>query len=418
MKLKSLNSQNDEAFPISIWLNMALILVVLGFIQIWVLTFYYQTKTNEWISWIANDGNSGSPFAFGQHYFGDYLTMHNVAISRDIQAFDNSYPPLGVIPFWLISWLPYRLGLYLWFGILGFSMLFPLFYSFYKTYPKFLVQGIACLGVLTVPFISVMDRGNSVGLLTIFLFMFYLAYRRDKLHYASIFLGLAIGFKVYPLVIIPFLIVRKEFRLALLSFVYSIIFNLMAILIWNRGNPLDGLKYSVNRIMDVEQLFKDGHGMYLSAAQVLTNFLNRVGLDHTFVGNFLIENYKLVSATTLVYLLFGAYLSKGSNWILLMFSAIQLIPTISFSYYRVWSIAVVSIIILEHGRSSNSRSLSDVHKIWMTVSVLNLAPLPLLNFWPINLLPTLVVICILLIPLVELKHKMESRLRQPSRSKI
>ncbi len=375
----------------------------------WIRTFYYQTPMNEWVSWIANDGNSGPPFAFGQHYFGDYLTMHNVALSRDIESFDNSYPPLGVIPFWLVSWLPYRIGLFVWFALLSSAVLFPLVYSLYKTHREYLIQGVICFGILTVPFISVMDRGNSVGFLTFLFFMFFLNYRKGKHHQAAVFLGLAVGLKVYPLVLLPFLVVRKKYKIAFLGFFYSIIFNLLAIGIWNRGDPIKGLKYSFNRIVDVEQLFVNGHGMYLSVVQVLTNVLNRFNLDNSAIGSFLIENYKIISVLTLIYLLFGAYLAKESDWIYLMLCAIQMIPTISFSYYRVWAIAVLAILFMEQSQKLEEKKLSKVQSVWLLVCLLNLSPLVLLNFWPISVFPTLVVILILVVPLIEIGERINKK---------
>ncbi len=411
MEKKSLNPESSHKSGIRTWLNIALILITFGFVQMWVLTFYYQTQTNEWISWIANDGNDGPPFAFGQHYFGDYLTMHNVALSRDIRSFDNSYPPLGVIPFWLLSWLPYRIGFFVWVALLSSSILFPLAYSLYKTNREYLIQGVICFGILSVPFISVIDRGNSVGFLTFFFFMFYLFYKKEKPQQAALFLGLAVGLKVYPLVLLPFLVVRKKYKIAFFAFFYSIVFNILAICIWHRGDPFKGLKYSFNRIVDVEQLFINGHGMFLSVAQVLTNVLNRFSLESSTMGSFLIENYRIVSALTFIYLLFGAYLAKESDWIFLMLCAIQMIPTISFSYYRVWTIAVLAIMFMELSKKMEDKKLSKIQSIWLTVCLLNLTPLVLLNFWPINLFPTLVVLLILTVPLIEIVERFKEKSR-------
>jgi hypothetical protein len=377
------------------WVNLSLVLMLLGLIQIWVLTFYYQTAMNEWISWIANDGNVGTPFAFGQHYFGDYLTMHDVSKSRDLSAFDNSYPPLGVIPFWLISGLPYRLGLLIWFIVLAASLLSPLLATFPRMDKERSVGAIIALGAVTIPTISVLDRGNSVGLLTGLFFIVYYFGRQNKDWQAGLALGVAIGMKIYPLVMIPFLIVKGKYKQAIVALSSSIFLNLIALLVWSKGNYLGSISYIIARIREVEQTFPSGHGMYVSSSQIVINVLNKLGLADTTLGSFVIENYQFVSLFTLAALLFLAWHAKGNYWYLYMLCSIQLIPSLSFSYYRVWTPVAIAIILWEGGLKNKS-PLSRFENIWLLVCVLNTSVLVLFNFWPINVLATLAAFLIFL----------------------
>ena len=375
------------------WVNFSAILLALGFIQFWVLTFYYKTATNEWVSWIANDGNAGSPYAFGQHYFGDYLTMHNVSISRDISAFDNSYPPLGVMPFWLISWLPYRVGLSIWFGLLISSILIPLIISFRKVEKNYVWTSVILLGVLTVPMISVLDRGNSVGLLTLLFFLFYYFDKNNKVHFSGLSLGIAIGIKVYPLVIIPFLIIKRKFKLAFIAVASSILLNLVSLIIWNQGNPISGAKYIVTRIVSVDRIFETGHGMYISSSQIFVNIVNKFGISDVGVVHWLTGNYRVITLVSFVILLLAAAYSKGNQWYCYALCSIQVVPTLAYSYYRVWTPVVIAILLIERGLKSNSK-LTIFENTWFLICVLNLSILTILNFWPINLLPTLVMLLI------------------------
>lgn len=367
------------------WLNLQTLLLLFGLVQIWVLTFYYKTPSNEWISWIANDGSKGAPYAFGQHYFGDYLAMHEVALARDISAFGNSYPPLGVIPFWILSALPYRLGLYLWFAILVFALTFPIIHALRKRTDNTWMVSVAVFSMLTVPAISVLDRANSVGLLTLFLYLFYINIIRGKEKVSGFWLGLAIGIKIYPLVILPFLLVKKRFKLAVISFFYAIGLNLLSTIIWHRGDPVAAINASVRRIASAERLWVEGHGMYVSAAQISVNVLNKLGWTGSPFVTWIIENYQILSLLALLVLLIGAVKSSNNHWIYFALASIQVIPTGAFSYYRVWAISLIAIIILNN---IGDKPFSRFDKVWLLACSLNLTILTFLNLWPINAFPT------------------------------
>jgi hypothetical protein len=375
------------------WVNFSVLLLALGFVQFWVLTFYYKTATNEWVSWIANDGNAGSPFAFGQHYFGDYLTMHNVALARDIAALDNSYPPLGVMPFWLISWLPYRMGLFLWLGILISSLLLPLILTFRKMERENLWTSVIILGFLSVPMISVVDRGNSVGLLCVLFYLFYYFDKNKRIYLSGISLGLAIGMKVYPLLLIPFLIVKRKYKLALIATSFSVVSNIVSLIIWNRGNPITAVKYIVERVASVDRIFENGHGMYISSPQIFVNIVSRLGFSDSSFFDWVINNYRLLSLATLAVLLYGAARAKDSGWYLYGLCSIQLVPTLAYSYYRIWTPVAVAILLTERGFKTRNK-LTAFENRWFLICVLNLSILTILNFWPVNLFPTIVMFLI------------------------
>jgi hypothetical protein len=370
------------------WINFGLILMVIGLIQFWVFTFYYGTAMNEWISWISNDGNAGPPFAFGQHYFGDYLTMHDVSKSRDLSAFDNSYPPLGVIPFWLLSGLPYRVGLSLWFLVILISLISPLLFTFPRMDKERSVAAIIVLGIVTVPTISVLDRGNSVGLLAGLLFVFYYFGRQNKDWQAGLALGTAIGMKIYPLVMIPFLIVKKKYKQAVIALSSSVILNLLALIVWSRGNYIESIKYIVQRIGEVEKAFPSGHGLYVSSSQIVINILNKFELANSNIGSYIIANYQMVSLVALAVLILLAKMSRGNHWYLYMLCSMQLIPSLSYSYYRVWIPVAIAVILWERGLK-NTNPLTRFENTWLLICVLNTSVLVVLKWWPINVLPTL-----------------------------
>ena len=383
------------------WLNLQTLLLLFALVQIWVLTFYYKTPSNEWISWIANDGDKGAPYAFGQHYFGDYLAMHDVALAHDISAFGNSYPPLGVIPFWILSFLPYRLGLYLWFAILVFALTFPIFHALRKRTDNTWIISIAVYSILTVPAISVLDRANSVGLLTLLLYLFYINFIQERVKVSGFWLGLAIGIKIYPLVILPFLLVKKKFKLAAVSLFYAVALNILALIIWHRGNPVAALSASIRRIASVERIWGEGHGMYVSASQITVNVLNKLGWTGNPFVAWIIENYKILSLLALLVLLIGAIKSLNNHWVYFAFASIQIIPTGAFSYYRVWSISLMAIIILNN---TGDKPFSRFDKVWLFACSLNLTFLTFLNFWPINVLPSLALLLIFGSLFVREKH--------------
>ena len=391
---------------ISSWLNLSSILMLLGFIQIWILTFYYKVNMNEWIGWIANDGNVGKPFSFGVHYFGHYYAMHRVAISHLLSFEGNSYPPLGVLPFYLLVGFPYRIGLFFWMFILMLSLCYPIYDVRRNRILDIWPVAVVLFALLTVPSIATLDRANSVGILTLLIYLFYkkLITNRDNL--ASIWLGLAIGIKIYPAVLLPFLILKRKYKIAILSTLNAIIFNLAFLIIWERGDLIKSLKYIINRVIGVENLLENGHGLYLSASQIFVNLLNRMGLIETDLGKLAVENYRFIALICLAILLLGAWKAPSNYWILYALSAIQIIPTQSFSYYRFWSIIGIAIILNSQAGTLKFHRFTKFEQYWLLILILNLTPLTLLFLWPVNILPTLVLALVLLGPFVFKDEKM------------
>jgi hypothetical protein len=198
--------------------------LVLSAILIWILGGYYGYDTHSLISYFSNEPPSyvvnvlvGDRY-FGVHTFGDYLLTHDYATAGNPWinsiSISNNYPPVAMGLFWLLSFLPYKVGLIFLLLLSASSMLYPVFAelkrnNLFSKYGALLVPIALSVGAITS-----LDRGNSVALLVTPLYLFFRALREEKWGKSSALLAFLIAFKVYPIILVLAYIPRKKFKAA------------------------------------------------------------------------------------------------------------------------------------------------------------------------------------------------------------
>lgn len=198
--------------------------LVFSAILVWILGGYYGYDIHSLISYFSNEPPSYvvnvlvGDRDFGVHTFGDYLLTHDYATVGNpwinTISVSNNYPPLAMGFFWLLSFVPYKLGLIFFLLLSMCSMLYPIFAelrrnNLFSKYGTLLVP-IA----LSVGFITSLDRGNSVALLVTPLYLFFRALKEEKWGRSSALLAFLIAFKVYPILLLLAYIPMKKFKAA------------------------------------------------------------------------------------------------------------------------------------------------------------------------------------------------------------
>ena len=367
----------------------------IGLIQAWVLTYYFNVKFNEWVGWQAADYVADSSKAVGIHFFSDYLAMIDLNHSVGDARFSHPYPPFAILVFKFFSFFPYKIGLYLWLFLLISLMLFPVYKAlkFLSIDSKF-VYTIILVGI-SYPVIATMDRANIIGLIPFILFCSYVQYSKGNFNSAAVWLAIAINIKIYPVLILIMLVNRKNLKFVARTSIYSFLIFCVSALAWAPSEPVRAMKSALLNASKYQGVFTDGHGMNVSASQIVYNFLKRIGLVNTEFANAYQANFKLVGVFCLIILFIGAFLSSDyEKWLFGLYS-MQLVPSISWGYTRVWVITAFAILILRLTKSTHPTEVLRRDLAWWVILILNSTVLTIFNLWPINLLPSIALVMVL-----------------------
>jgi hypothetical protein len=162
------------------------------------------------------------PWQLGVHTFGDFIFPYAQALVPNpwVDYFvpnANSYPPLLVLVFKLLTFLPYTfaLGLFLVLNIA--SMAIPVVLAARRLSPPRTLVALCLLVFVSFPFLMVVDRGNAQGLLILPLYVFAVAWREGRWRRAAIALSVAAALKLYPVLLVIALLVERRFRDAALA---------------------------------------------------------------------------------------------------------------------------------------------------------------------------------------------------------
>lgn len=386
-----------ENFLARIVLPISTISVFLGFVQAWIFTFYFGDPFNQKIGWIAHDGDWPPQFAFGVHFFSDYLAMNQISSSPDPWSDGNIYPPVATAVFRIFAFLPYKIGLCLWLIAAIASVCIPLFHASRGLSFATRIQLILLVGLLSAPVIGTLDRGNNVFLLVPLLYFGLTALIEDKKLLASILLGLACAIKLYPILILFFLILKRKWTISALSTAIMLASTFITSLIW--GNPFSIIKHSLTSAAAWDGIDGNGQPMLFSFVGFLNNFLVFAGLKGSKLSNSIVQSPRLFGV---VFLLILIFISLGLNHIqtyLLALTTMQLIPTVSFTYTRIWTVVVIALLVKYQSdmyRIGDKKS-NQIFYLWWGATLGTNTLVTYWGFWPISIFPTLAFLAVLVI---------------------
>lgn len=172
--------------------------------------------------------------------FTNYLNSAE-ALSQGLDPRESLWPDPYFLPFFFIplTLLPYSVAVFLWFSI-NISALFIIFqmvkesfilrYITYERTPALLLQTSVFL--LMLPIIQNDLLNGQINLIILLLCLLFLRQLyREQPYFAALALALAINLKITPLIFILYLLLRKEFYVLFLTFLFTILLGLLPILI-------------------------------------------------------------------------------------------------------------------------------------------------------------------------------------------
>lgn len=363
------------------------ILVALFILHFMALTWYFGIEYNPRISWISIDGNWSEEFRFGNHFFGDYYQVWQMASEKEWNSI-NIYPPFATALFKIFSIFPYKLGLFLYLGLMGACILVPLLSATAgRKYSERLTL-VLIFGVFSVPFISMIDRGNNMGLI-IPLIYFAIMHARSNNYKSGVLLGFASAIKIYPILLAFLLPTSNRIKLIVTTLTTALGLNFVAALIW--GNPLEIVRKILTAQSNFSSLPATGDPMIFSSASFTLNISNYFFGQGSTISNLILENQRPISLLTLLITVIGIRLTaKPENFVLVVFFGLytlQLVPITSYTYTRWWSLLVIALLL--HDKFNNRKDIGPNGIIIWTACLLNVALIKFNALNPISIFPTL-----------------------------
>ncbi len=173
--------------------------------------------------------------------FNDFCNLYRANINLD--PYPNPlapyYPFLNLL-IYLLTFFPIEFSfvLYSMFVIIFFICLNAVYLKTDESY--LYITRIFIFSFLTYGFLFTIDRGNTDGLLAIFLMLFIFFYERNKTLVSSLFLAFAIASKVFPAVFLILLLSDKKHKEVLLTIAIVILLTIGSLLLF-QSNFYDNL---------------------------------------------------------------------------------------------------------------------------------------------------------------------------------
>ena len=206
-----------DAFDAHAWSLVGLLSGLLGLALAswWFWGSYFQVDVFASLSFVGDDGWCiRDSEAVGVHCFGDYAAIRIESLTAPLAGPEGVYPPstrlLRIVPWLMDNVFGFRAGLILFLIASAAASLVPAYWASSRLPISLRPVVILTLGVATVPFISLIDRGQLLALAVPSLFLFMLASSRNHPWLALLALVPAVATKPqFALVLTLFAVIRQ-----------------------------------------------------------------------------------------------------------------------------------------------------------------------------------------------------------------
>lgn len=221
-------------------LNITIISAPVAFLSVFFLPNYFSISAGNKMIFSPADGNCVSEASgFGNHCFGDYGATINLIREVSNPWFEGSalghYPPLNVILFRFFSDIQttfsHTLALSLYLLTLLLSGLFPIWSASRKYDFQQRQSYLIFLGVLALPLLAAIDRGNAAVWAIPFLYLAVARLLEGRLNSSIVFLGIAIAIRPQLIIFLILYLLSREYiailkTVALAATIYVLSFSI------------------------------------------------------------------------------------------------------------------------------------------------------------------------------------------------
>ena len=232
--------------PWSVWtvrlvaILLAATAVSLGLL--WIGQFYRGENVNVLISFPASDPpwlpthNTAVPI-LGVHYFGDFQLPYNWGLNvRDSlspylsSAIPSNFPPLLILLYVPFTLLSIKTATFIFLALSAAIVIVPLWLLLSPLKFSYRCIMLVPIVLMTTPFITMLDRGNSIGIGIGLVSWSAVAYRSRRWLWCGIFLAVGSAFTVFPVLLLVIPLALRRYRFATFVFSCAVLLNLLALL--------------------------------------------------------------------------------------------------------------------------------------------------------------------------------------------
>lgn len=292
----------------------------------------------------------------GWHIFTDFYTAwtHTNDPSPYIESsifFSSNYFPFTHVVLAPFTWFPYPVAVKLYLLSIAAAAALFVFFAFRTADVLEDAKNVVVLAFTSYPVHFVLDRGNSEGLVFVFLALFVLCFAKDRDYLAAFFLACAGAMKMYPLLLGALFLQRKKFGPAAATAIWVAVLSAASILTFAHG-----FRENVTGLFDAMRVYGEQapsgthaiqHGSSLFGLFSIIEGKDVYGLSA--IAGFLNQHYLIVAATLLVAILFVVWRYPLRLWetIAFLVSAIILLPHVSYDYKLIHVLLPLALFVRE-----------------------------------------------------------------------
>lgn len=352
--------------------GLDVLLIIVGF----ALQHYFNIDVISSLTDIPNDGGyTQNPhyacvparIGLGDHCFGDYTEMALLSSfgnpwQQVVRGLVSNYPAAGMLPFLIFGAIgrlfgDARVGLFLFLIVMAVGITLPAIWAARgRSLPsRIAIAGV--LGIVSVPALMALDRGNAVGLVVPVLWLLFIAIGRDRrwLLVSMIVAATLVKPQYAVLVIVPLL--RGRWRDTLGAVGGAAVVNLLAFLIWPKDFPAtimtalhNILQYGSSNSLASQYPINISFARALYAVEVVLYQILGVRVPRVTV----VDQIQSAIGPVILLLVIAALviLRKRIPTVvaaMLLIVCASLLTSVSYSYYLVYAIPFAAVILRHPG---------------------------------------------------------------------
>lgn len=362
----------------------------------WIAASYFSVDVVGSLVWPGDDGFCDvSSQGLGVHCFSDialHLSVGPTLVPSDpgLVQYVSNLPPGNRLLLWvfqvLASGVGFRATIAMYLVLSALALIAPGLWAVRHRPWSQAVVTVLLISVATVPFLAVLDRGNTIAFAVPLLLIFVVSLWRGNDLWAIGAIALAAQIKPqFGLLIVGFFILRR-FRAGVLAFVASSFLFLASFLVFavpgSGSSPLQEFKRFV--------LFSQVRGSYLpmeSDYPVNISFQKVIfELGDGLLGISLPQSLIQLGLLAVLGLVIAALVWRGGRipypvWIAVLLMSSALIVAVTFIYYYALVLVVVALLVQDNGFDVRGRRSRVMSALLGVAVVLSLTPLLIPAGW-------------------------------------
>jgi len=370
--------------------------LALSLMVAWVAASYFRVDVAGSLVWPGSDGFCDVPTqGVGLHCFSD-LSLH-LGVGRSLVPEDpglvqytSNLPPGSRIVLWifqvLASLVGFRATFAVYLALSAAALLVPALWAVRgRSWPHAAVI-VVLTSIATVPFLAVLDRGNTIAFAIPFIFLFILALARGQDALAITSVVLAAQLKPQFGLLVFGLFILRRWRVGVLAIGASGTVFLGSFLIFAipgaGSSPLDEFKRFI--------LFSQFRGNYVpmdSSYPVNISFQKILYVINDELFGVLLSPWALQFLILLIVaLVLGALIWRGrylpyAVWISVVLMSSALVVSVTFIYYFALVLIIGALLVTPVGASEDRGRPRPLEYALVAATVMSLTPLLIPGGW-------------------------------------